>query len=123
MREHTALVLGEHGYAMAPPEALRWAIDDHSPGWVSRCEKTQASLMKCREALLIFHRESKRARYRLHVRTPRKRPLPPSTRGPCRAGVTFSRARRSAAHGCGARRAVPLHLDKKQKKSCKNQIL
>ena len=24
MREHTALVLEEHGYAMAPPEALRW---------------------------------------------------------------------------------------------------
>ena len=63
MREHTALVLEEHGHAMAPPEALRWAIDDHSPGWVSECEKTQASLMRYREALLTFHRESKRARY------------------------------------------------------------
>ena len=63
MREHTALVLEEHRYAMAPPEALRWAIDDHSPGWVSECEKTQASLMRYREALLTFHRESKRARY------------------------------------------------------------
>ena len=46
-----------------PPEALRWAIDDHGPGWVSECEKTQASLMRYREALLTFHRESKRARY------------------------------------------------------------
>ena len=63
MREHTVLVLEEHGYAMAPPEALRWAIDDHSPGWVWECEKTQASLMRYREALLTFHRESKRARY------------------------------------------------------------
>ena len=64
MREHTALVLEEHGDAMAPPEgALRWAIDDHGPGWVSECEKTQASLMRYREALLTFHRESKRARY------------------------------------------------------------
>ena len=63
MREHTVLVLEEHGYAMTPPEALRWAIDDHGPGWVSECEKTQASLMRYREALLTFHRESKRARY------------------------------------------------------------
>ena len=64
MQEHTALVLAEHGYAISPPaEALRWAIDDHSPGWVSRCERTQASLMRYREALLTFHRESKRARY------------------------------------------------------------
>ena len=62
MREHTVLVLEEHGYAMTPPEALRWAIDDHGPGWVSECEKTQASLMRYREALLTFHRESKRAR-------------------------------------------------------------
>ena len=37
--------------------------DDHDPGWVSECEKTQASLMRYREALLTFHRESKRARY------------------------------------------------------------
>ena len=50
-------------YAMSPSEALRWAIDDHSPGWVSESEKTQASLMRYREALLTFHRESKRARY------------------------------------------------------------
>ena len=63
MREHTTLVLEEHGYAMTPPEALRWAVDDHGPGWVSECEKTQASLMRYREALLTFHRESKRARY------------------------------------------------------------
>ena len=53
----------EHDYAMTPPEALRWAIDNHSPGWVSESEKTQASLMRYREALLTFHRESKRARY------------------------------------------------------------
>ena len=48
---------------MTPPEALWWAIDDHSPGWVSGCEKTQTSLVRYREALLTFHRESKRARY------------------------------------------------------------
>ena len=48
---------------MAPPEALRWAIDDHSPGWVSGCEKTQTSLMRYCEALLTSHRESKRACY------------------------------------------------------------
>ena len=63
MREHMALVLDEHAYAMSPSEALRWAIDDHRPGWVSGCEKTQTSLMRYREALLTFHRESKRARY------------------------------------------------------------
>ena len=52
------------GFLLIPSrEALRWAIDDYSPGWVSECEKTQASLMKYREALLTFHRESKRARY------------------------------------------------------------
>ena len=48
---------------MTPPEALRWAIEDHSPEWVSESEKTQNSLVRYREELLTFHRESKRARY------------------------------------------------------------
>ena len=100
---HTALVLDEqHGYAMSPPEALRWAIDDHSPGWVSESEKTQASLMRYREALLTFHRKSKKARYS------RKKAAASQHPKPCRAGVALSRARRSA-HG-DARRAVLLHL-------------
>ena len=61
---------------MTPPEeALRWAIDDHSPGWVSGCETTQTSLVRYREALLTFHRESKRARY---SKKKAAAPLPPS---------------------------------------------
>ena len=51
------------GYAASPAEILRWAIDDYSPGPVVPSAGTEASLARYRDALLTFHRESKRVRY------------------------------------------------------------
>ena len=56
-------VRDEHGYAASPAEILRWAIDDYSPGPVVPSAGTEASLARYRDALLTFHRESKRVRY------------------------------------------------------------
>ena len=63
MRDHAAAVRDEHGYAASPSEILRWAIDDYSPGPVVPSAGTEASLARYRDALLTFHRESKRVRY------------------------------------------------------------
>ena len=63
LQEHTAAIRDEHGYEMTALEALRWAIDNSSPGPVTPTELTEESLTKYRRALLKFHRESKRRRY------------------------------------------------------------
>ena len=55
----------EHGHEMTALEALRWAIDNSSPGPVTPTEITEASLAKYRRALLEFHRKSKRRRYEM----------------------------------------------------------
>ena len=63
MHGHMAVVRDEHGYALSPAEALRWAIDDCGPGPITPGVETDASLARYRDALLAFHRESKRVRY------------------------------------------------------------
>ena len=68
LQEHTATIRdehNEHGHEMAALEALRWAIDNNSPGPVTPTEITEASLAKYRQALLEFHRKSKRRRYEM----------------------------------------------------------
>ena len=65
LQEHTAAIRDEHGHEMTALEALRWAIDNSSPGPVTPTEITEASLAKYRQALLEFHRKSKWRRYEM----------------------------------------------------------
>ena len=44
MHGHMAVVRDEHGYALSPAEALRWAIDDCGPGPITPGVETDASL-------------------------------------------------------------------------------
>ena len=44
-------------------QALRWAIDDHSPGWVLACARTESGLEALRGAVLGMHREVRQVRY------------------------------------------------------------
>ena len=63
MQKHIEAVRSEYGYALEPAEALRWAIDDHSPGWVLACDRTESSLEALRGAVLDMHREVRQERY------------------------------------------------------------
>ena len=72
LRRHVAAVEAEHAYTVTARQALRWAIDDVSPGPVTPTEVTERSLSEYREALLRFHCESKRKRYAMHKAVPQR---------------------------------------------------
>ena len=57
-------------YAMSREEALRWAIDGLSPGWVLDGESTAPGLGALRRAVLGMHREVRVVRYRANRATP-----------------------------------------------------
>ena len=63
MQRHIEAVRNEYDYALEPAEALRWAIDDHSPGWVLACDHTESSLEALRGAVLVMYREVRQVRY------------------------------------------------------------
>ena len=72
LRRHVAAIEAEHAYKITAREALRWAIDDMSPGSVTPTEATERSLAEYRQALLRFHRESKRKRYAMQKAVPQR---------------------------------------------------
>ena len=82
-------------------EALRWAIDDCGPGPITPGVETGASLARYRNALLAFHRESKRVRYS-KTKVAASQPAPEG-----RVGRRHTPVHATRAHG-DARRAVPL---------------
>ena len=63
MQKHIEAVRSEYDYALEPAEALRWAIDGHSPGWALACARTESSLAALRGAVLDMHREVRQERY------------------------------------------------------------
>ena len=64
MRDIINTVKTVSDYSMSREEALRWAIDDLSPGWVLEGESTATSLDALRGAVLGMHREVRVVRYR-----------------------------------------------------------
>ena len=63
MRDLESTVKSTFDYAMSREEALRWAVDDMSPGWVIDGESTACGLGDLRGAVLEMHRRVRVVRY------------------------------------------------------------
>ena len=63
MRSLENTVKSTFDYAMSREEALRWAVDDMSPGWVIDGESTACGLGDLRGAVLEMHRQVRVVRY------------------------------------------------------------
>ena len=70
MRSLESTVKSTFDYAMTREEALRWAVDDMSPGGVIDGESTACGLGDLRGAVLEMHRQVRVVRYNTNKARP-----------------------------------------------------